>query len=134
MKILDKDGTLLHEVVRLDDITHTRNDISSDTEFLQVACFRMSAGATFRPHVHIQNERRVDYTQESWVVMRGSVRVHFYGLDNAPLAEEVLHAGDCTITFRGGHTYTCLEDDTVVYEFKTGPYLGHAKDKVFLDD
>jgi hypothetical protein len=24
----------------------------------------------------------------------------------------------------GGHTYQILEDDTIVYEYKTGPYEG----------
>ena len=33
-----------------------------------------------------------------------------------------------------GHTYTILEDDTVVYEYKTGPYTGVENDKVFLND
>ena len=46
----------------------------------------------------------------------------------------VIRQGDCSMTFEGGHTYTILEDDTVVYEYKTGPYEGQANDKVFLDD
>ena len=34
----------------------------------------------------------------------------------------MIKQGDCSMTFEGGHTYTILEDDTVVYEYKTGPY------------
>ena len=37
------------------------------------------------------------------------------------------------MTFRGGHNYLCLEDDSLVYEYKTGPYYGQKKDKVFID-
>jgi len=40
--------------------------------------------------------------------------------------------GDCSITFCGGHNYMCLEDDTLIYEAKTGPYLGVEKDKTFI--
>jgi hypothetical protein len=36
------------------------------------------------------------------------------------------------MTFEGGHTYEALEDDTVVYEYKTGPYQGQESDKIFL--
>ena len=46
----------------------------------------------------------------------------------------MIKQGDCSMTFEGGHTYTILEDDTVVYEYKTGPYHAQKMDKVFLDD
>jgi hypothetical protein len=36
------------------------------------------------------------------------------------------------MTFRGGHTYDILADDTVVHEYKTGPYYGQAVDKEFI--
>ena len=36
--------------------------------------------------------------------------------------------------FDGGHTYEILVDDTVVYEYKTGPYMGQAKDKEFITE
>ena len=32
----------------------------------------------------------------------------------------------------GGHTYEILEEDTIVYEYKTGPYEGQSLDKTFL--
>jgi hypothetical protein len=64
-------------------------------------------------------------------VLRGVVVAHLYDLDDTPLAEVPLHAGDLSVTFYGGHTYCCSED-ALVYEFKTGPYLGVEQDKVFL--
>ena len=72
--------------------------------------------------------------QESWVVIKGSVKCHLYDVNDELLREEVLRQGDCSMTFAGGHTYTILEDDTVVYEYKTGPYEGQKMDKVFLED
>jgi len=59
--------------------------------------------------------------------------VFLYDVDQTLLAEETLRQGDCTISFRGGHNYLCLEDDTVVYEYKTGPYYGQELDKEFID-
>jgi hypothetical protein len=68
------------------------------------------------------------------VVIKGSVKCHLYDTNGELLREEVIRQGDCSMTFEGGHTYTILEDDTVVYEYKTGPYQGQVNDKVFLDE
>jgi hypothetical protein len=48
------------------------------------------------------------------------------------ITEEILEPGDISLTLHGGHNYVALEEDTLVYEFKTGPYLGQEKDKVFI--
>ena len=48
--------------------------------------------------------------------------------------DEVIKKGDCSMTFEGGHTYEILEDDTIVYEYKTGPYFGQILDKEFIRD
>jgi cupin fold WbuC family metalloprotein len=93
----------------------------------------MDEGKTFRPHKHIWKEPSFDkmIAQESWVVIRGSVKVLFYDTDMTLLETHVLNAGDSSFTLEGGHTYEILEDDTLVYEYKTGPYEGQEKDKVF---
>ena len=126
---------LLHIIQRFYEI-EGRTDVAPANEFLQLATLRMEKGKTFRPHKHIwkpcSNGQVI--AQESWVVIKGSVRCHLYDIDGTLLREEVIRQGDCSMTFEGGHTYTILEDDTVVYEYKTGPYTGQANDKVFLDE
>ena len=47
--------------------------------------------------------------------------------------EDILKDGDCSITLYGGHTYEALEEGTLVYEFKTGPYEGQELDKRFIE-
>jgi len=39
-----------------------------------------------------------------------------------------------SITLYGGHTYEIMEDDTLVLEFKSGPYYGQKLDKEFMSD
>lgn len=124
-------NTLLHIVYRFDEI-NGRTNISPDEEFLQLASLKMPKGQTFKAHKHIKLEKITNIAQESWVVIRGSVKCIFYDLDDTIIAEPILLSGDCSMTFRGGHNYLILEDDTIVYEFKTGPYLGQKMDKVFL--
>lgn len=123
---------LLHMVNRAKDVTSNRIDISPAEEYLQVSSFRMNNGKTFRAHQHVKNIRTTDITQESWIVIKGKVNAKLYDIDGTLLYEAILGPGDCSITFRGGHTYECMEDDSLVYEYKTGPYTGQENDKVFL--
>jgi cupin fold WbuC family metalloprotein len=129
-----RDSTkLLHLVHRLNEIVE-RTNVADDTQFLQLATLRMQKGKTFKPHKHIWKTPMYDMTiaQESWVVIQGSVEVSFYDTDGTLLEKQIINRGDCSMTFEGGHTYTILEDDTVVYEYKTGPYYGQNHDKVFI--
>lgn len=124
---------LLHIINRIEDIEE-RNNVAPDNQFLQLVTLRMEKGKTFRPHQHIWKPSPTEkiIAQESWVVIKGSVKVYMYDIDGELLTTEVIRQGDCSMTFEGGHTYEILEDDTVVYEYKTGPYMGIENDKVFL--
>jgi hypothetical protein len=123
---------LLHLVYRVDEITG-RTNIAPEEEFLQLASLKMEKGQTFKAHKHIHLEKTTNIAQESWLVIKGSVKCIFYDLDDTIIAEPVLYPGDCSMTFRGGHNYLILEDDTIVYEYKTGPYFGQEMDKEFLN-
>lgn len=126
-------GILLHIINRLDEI-NGRTNISPDEEYLQLASIKMQKGQTFKAHKHIILEKTTNIAQESWLVIKGSVKCIFYDLDDTIIAEPILMPGDCSMTFRGGHNYLILEDDTIVYEYKTGPYLGQELDKEFLNN
>ena len=62
------------------------------------------------------------------------VRCKFYDIDDKLIAEPILEPGDASFTLHGGHTYEILEEDTIVYEYKTGPYEGQTLDKVFINN
>jgi cupin fold WbuC family metalloprotein len=124
---------LLHMVVRKEEIKSGRMDIVSEENFIQCSMLNMEKGKTFKPHKHIWKERtRNVIAQESWVVIQGSVKCIFYDLDDSIIAEPILHPGDASFTLEGGHNYLIMEDDTLVYEYKTGPYEGQAMDKTFI--
>jgi hypothetical protein len=125
---------LLHIIVRKEDLTKGRNEVVSENNFIQCAILNMDEGKTFQPHKHIWKERtRNVIAQESWIVVAGSVRCTFYDIDDQIIAEPILYPGDASFTLEGGHTYTILENDTLVYEYKTGPYEGQLLDKTFLN-
>ena len=134
MITLSQNETLLHIIYRREDITKERVDIAPEEEFLQVSCFAMDKGKTFKPHKHIWKRRDLNViAQESWVVIKGSVKCFFYDLDDKLICEKILNEGDASFTLQGGHNYEILEDDTIVYEYKTGPYEGQQFDKTFID-
>jgi cupin fold WbuC family metalloprotein len=120
-------------IVRKEEIKPGRVDIVSEENFIQCSMLNMEKGKTFKPHKHIWKERtRNVIAQESWVVIQGSVKCIFYDLDDTIIAEPILYPGDSSFTLEGGHNYLIMEDDTLVYEYKTGPYEGQAMDKTFL--
>lgn len=112
----------------------TRINVSPDEEFLQFAVLDYDYNKEFKPHFHKYLSKQVDITQEAWVVIRGKVLVQTYDLDNSLVEDIILTPGDCFISYRGGHGYHIREDNTLVYEFKTGPYFGQMVDKEYFND
>ena len=126
---------LLHIVVRKDDLVKGRTEVVSEEHFIQCALLNMEKNKTFKPHKHIWKNRTRDViAQESWVVIQGKVKCTFFDIDDTIIEEPILESGDASFTLEGGHTYTILEDDTLVYEYKTGPYEGQELDKVFIEE
>ncbi len=131
---------LCHKIWRVsesswDSDTKERIEIIEPNQFIQCAFLQMNEGKTFKPHQHIWKcgpERII--AQESWVIIRGLVEVSFYDIDGTLLEKQILKEHDASFTLQGGHTYEILEDNTIVYEYKTGPYTGQENDKKFLDE
>ena len=128
-----KPNKLLHVINRLSDIKN-RTNVIEDEHFIQCATLKMYKGQTFPPHKHIIKDRHYSnqIAQESCVVIKGKVKCIFYDIDDKIIAEPILEEGDASFTLYGGHTYEILEEDTIVYEYKTGPYEGQELDKTFI--
>jgi len=127
------DGRLLHVINRVCNFKG-RTEIIPVNNFLQCATLKMEKGKTFPPHKHITKNRHYpeQIAQESWVIIKGSVKCIFYDINDEIIATPILRQGDASFTLYGGHTYEILEDNTLVYEYKTGPYEGQKLDKTFI--
>jgi len=125
---------LLHVIVRISDFKN-RTEIIPENNFIQCAALKMPKDKTFPPHKHITKERhyKEQIAQESWVVISGRVRCILYDINDTVIATPILEAGDASFTLYGAHTYEILEEDTIVYEYKTGPYEGQKLDKEFIN-
>ena len=127
------DGQLNHIILTLSDLVElssNRVNVCPDESFLQLGLIK-SGPRSYAPHFHLdhQTPRQIIRAQESWVVMRGSVEVTLYDKDDSVQAIKTLNQGDVTLTLYGGHGYKILEEETLVYEFKSGPYEGIEIDK-----
>ncbi len=130
-----KPDKLLHIINRVYDF-QGRQDIIPGDNFIQCATLKMEKGKTFPPHKHVVKNRhyKEQIAQESWIVVRGSVKCKLYDINDELIAEPILMPGDASFTLYGGHTYEILEEDTLVYEYKTGPYEGQELDKIFINE
>jgi cupin fold WbuC family metalloprotein len=124
---------LLLSIIKYSDITQDRIDLSPPTETLQASVKKLTKGKKFKIHKHNKLERKTTNTQESWVFLQGKVRATFYDLDDTLIVDTVLSAGDCVVVFQAGHGFEVLEENTIIYEFKNGPYYGIKMDKTFIN-
>lgn len=129
-----KKKKLLHLVCNSNKIKKKRVNISNDKEFLQIALLNIKKEGTFDPHKHIWKSPRFKKTiaQESWCVLEGKVLFFAYDIDGKLISKHTVKKGEFTVTYEGGHTYKSLSSNTKVLEYKTGPYEGIKRDKVFL--
>ena len=120
---------LLHIIYKIDKEMQPRIDLTEEDKFLQVSLMKFNNGKTFIPHKHLNLDRNTSITHESWVIIKGKVKAILYDIDDTVIHEEILEAGDCSITFVGAHNYLFMEDDSLIYEFKNGPYMGPDLDR-----
>lgn len=131
-----KNGRILHLIHRIEEPVEGRRCLIDAVNTLQIAI-----GAGFKPghkftgpHYHLPQNRVTDNTMESWVIVRGSVKVSMYDVDQSFLADAVLRSGDCYVYFDGGHGFEILEAGTRFVEVKNGPYFGQQRDKEYIKD
>ncbi len=128
------ENKLIFSLLRGSDITNYRTDLSPESEYLQVCGRSMDSGTKVPPHRHLETIRNTNLTQEAWVVLKGRIKARFYDVDDTFLCERELISGDVIVLFRGGHSLEVLEDDTIFYEFKNGPYFGVSSDKERINE
>jgi hypothetical protein len=105
-----------------------RTDAADADEILQASLLRLPHGKTIASHRHLPQVRTTTGTCEAWVVVSGRLVAQVFDLDQSLVTTVGLTAGDCMILYRGGHNFTVVSADTVIYEIKNGPYNGPETD------
>lgn len=81
------------------------------------------AGGEVERHIHRPLRRELEGTSEVIVVREGSCAIDIYSPDEELLASRELRAGDVVLLLEGGHGFR-MQEDTVLFEVKQGPYTG----------
>lgn len=124
---IEHEGQLLAVIIpagcRADGVTFlTANDSP-----LQLGMMRRPTAAIIQPHLHINEPRTVEKTQEALFIRDGRLRADLYDDAGTYLESHVLEAGDIILLAGGGHGFEVLEEVDFI-EIKTGPYV-ETRDK-----
>lgn len=118
---------LLASVLTPND-SNTRTDAAGSDEILQASLLKLPQGRTIAPHRHLLQFRNTQGTCEAWIVVSGQLQAQVFDIDNSLVTAMELSAGDCMVLYRGGHNFSVMSKDAVIYEIKNGPYHGAAAD------
>ncbi|MGA2130355.1 MAG: hypothetical protein ABSG05_01930 [Candidatus Pacearchaeota archaeon] len=121
---------LLHVVHREEDFSEPRLELSPQDQYMQAVGMILNEGREVPAHKHLESDKISKITQEAVIVIDGLLEAEYYDLDDSLIKKIVLKKGDCSVTFRGGHSFKSLTNNTKIYELKNGPYYGREKDKV----
>jgi len=110
------------------DSAGSRVDAAGTEEILQASLLRLPQGKTIAPHKHLFQFRNTQGTCEAWVVISGQLQAQVFDIDHTVADTVTLSAGDCMVLYRGGHNFTVVSEDAVIYEIKNGPYYGAVFD------
>lgn len=101
----------------------------SPEEKLQFSALRYKKGKIFQNHIHKYRPRTIERTQEAWIVLKGKVKVFVSDENKKIIHEQNMISGQFFISYKGGHGYEILEDETIVIENKLGDFVGVEADK-----
>lgn len=119
---------VLHSVFGPTDFKDGRVDLSPVHEILQVSAMTFHQGKIIAPHKHKIHERKTSITQESIIILEGSIEATYYDENGKLLETLTLLPGMLSVTFGGGHSFKVLNNNTKIYEIKNGPYIGKEFD------
>jgi len=103
--------------------------ITEDKDLIQAGCWSYGRGTRLQPHIHNLMPRQATKTQEALLIKSGRLAAYIFNEDLKLIRRLELGAGDLLVLLNGGHGYEILEDDTLVFEFKNGPYPGAEADR-----
>jgi len=123
------DSTLYCIIHRSEEWREGLDFLTDDAAFVQAGTWWYQKDKQLEAHWHNKVDRIANLTQETVIVMAGSLEVNLYNPNQEKLDTFVLLQGDLGIFLDGGHGYKILEDDTKIIEVKNGPFLGVEIDK-----
>ena len=129
-----KKKKLLHTFFRSKNFKG-RENLSPSNEYLQVSAINFREKKVINPHHHLQHEifKKRRPIQESWILVKGGAQITYFDIDKKKIKSFKMKPGDISITYHGGHELQILKKNTLLYEYKTGPYKGSGRDLKYFN-
>src|SRR6056300_748220 len=96
----------------------------------QVGFIKHKSKHLIKPHKHFKNIRRIQYTSEVLIILKGKLRIDFYSNNKRYLFSKIIKKNDIIILNSGGHGFKVLETVEMI-EVKQGPYNIKKDKEVF---
>ena len=75
-----------------------------------------------KPHIHKRQTRKLIYTSEVILILKGKLRVDFYTSKKKYLFSKLLNEKDIIMLVHGAHGFKVVENVQMI-EIKQGPYI-----------
>lgn len=75
-----------------------------------------------KPHIHKRQTRKLIYTSEVILILKGKLRVDFYTTKKKYLFSKLLNEKDIIMLVHGAHGFKVVENVQMI-EIKQGPYI-----------
>ena len=109
-----------------------RTDLASATHLLQAAVVNIGKAKKVLRHRHLPKNRKIDRTEEMWIILRGKFEAKIFDVDNSQLLTVELSRGSLLHLHRGGHELISKSRFSKFLEIKNGPYLGSENDRIYF--
>ena len=111
---------------------NNRTNLTEPSQIIQASLINMTRFQSVPRHEHLPIERYTTGTGEGWLVLNGSVEAEIFDIDQTSLGKYILKKFDMILMFNGGHSLYATKKNSVIFEFKNGPFKGSDSDKIYF--
>jgi hypothetical protein len=87
----------------------------------QVAFIKHKKNHLIKPHLHFKNVRKIQYTSEVLIILKGKLRIDFYTKNKKYSFSKVIKKNNIIILNKGCHGFKVIQPIEMI-EVKQGPY------------
>jgi len=121
----------LCQVVSFGKFLH-RTNLTEPDQIIQASLIKLDRFQSVLSHEHLPIERYTIGTGEGWLILNGSFEAEIFDLDRTSLGKFLLKKFDIILMFNGGHSLQAVKKNSVMFEFKNGPFKGSDSDKIYF--
>jgi hypothetical protein len=110
----------------------SRTNLTDPDKIIQSSLIKMIKFQSVSKHEHFPIERHTKGTGEGWLILQGSFEAEIFDIDRVSLGKYFLKKFDMLIMFNGGHSLRATKKNSIMFEFKNGPFGGSDSDKIYF--